>query len=176
MKRKPYPLVMALAALLLVTACKKNNTEKPFIEDKNLTSCPIGGNCQYLFTEHADLGAQTNFIPGDYRLFWYHRATAGVTTRAYLKTPMQGDKFELNKTDLLNGKVAIESGCPTCFSIPMVITDGYVKGINTTPKARADQAVWLIEAKIIRTPVDNPGAVSDTLSFKQKFTPNFIFD
>jgi hypothetical protein len=178
MKRKSYQLLFGLlTGLALFLSCSKKGIVKNEvkIDAKNLTDCRSGANCEYLFTEQADLNTNNSFMTGPYRLFWFREQWTILTTTIYIKAPMQGNSFELGKEDILSGRVLFQQSCPSCNMILLKPVDGYVKGINTTPENRADQARWLLEGKVILQGPTNAPA-KDTVFIKQYFSPNFIFN
>jgi len=170
MKTLIYRITLLFAGVALFTACNdKSNNPEPA-----LTNCT---NCQLLFTEHADLVIPGyNFTSGDYRIFWSETQKNVITQRLYIKAPMQGTSFTLTKADIVAGKIIVLDNCPNCNLFAMHPVDGSVKGVNTTPGARADKAKWLIEAKIIRQPFDNTFGYRDTVYIKQYFGANFVLD
>nr|WP_121269144.1 hypothetical protein [Pedobacter schmidteae] len=179
MKRTVIQLSLLIAITLFTISCKKRNQEpKVQIDETNLTVCPDKGTCQYLFTEHADLNDRPEvsalFKTGNYRVFWSNVEYPGVTARIYIKAPMQGTSFSLNKADVLAGRVVLFTSCPTCLTAVFKPVDGYVKGINLTPEKRADQAKWLLEIKIVSR-IEGSANV-ETLLVKQYFYPNFVID
>jgi hypothetical protein len=177
MKLKFILPLLLLTGTTLFNSCSKQKNQKndSGIDDKNLTTCATGNNCSFLFTEQADFEGYTNLKPGAYRVFWSIQQGSGITTSLYIKGPMQGNKFELKKDDILAGKIQINSSCPTCYMIPFKPVDGYVKGINASPGKRADQSKWLVEAKIFLQTEGSP-QIKDTVFVKQYFYPNFVMD
>ena len=171
MKTFIYRITLLIAGLAFFTACNdKSNNPEP-----ELTNCT---GCRFLFTESADVVIPGyNFTSGGYRIFWSEVKKGPVTQKMYIKAPMANKTFELNKADILAGKVVVLDDCPNCDLIAMHPVDGSVKGVNTTPGARADKAKWLIEAKIIREPVEvNNSNFRDTVYVKQYFGANFVID
>jgi len=178
MKRKTHLLLFCLLTgmTLLLSCTKKSDVQNELkIDDKNLTSCGSGAGCEYLFTEQADLNADNSFKPGSYRLFWFKEQSSGFSTSIYIKAPMQGNGFKLTQADLLAGRVLFNQSCPSCNLVLFKLADGYVKGVNTTPEKRADQARWLLEGKVILQGVSIP-SIRDTVFVKQYFSPNFVID
>lgn len=164
--------LLIVPAIMVLSSCKQNNV----VPDDNLTSCPVNGTCTSLFTEQADVNVQNwTFMNGPYRLFWYDYKTGGLTTKLYIKAPIDGTSFSLGKTDVLAERVVFTQSCVSCNFIPLKAIDGYVKGKNMEPGKRADQTRWLLEGKIILQGVNEPLA-KDTLYFKQYFYPNFIYN
>lgn len=170
MKTFIYRITLLFAGMALFTACNdKNNNPGP-----ELTNCT---GCQFLFTESADLVIPGyNFTSGDYRIFWSEVKKGPVTQKMYIKAPMHGNTFELNKADIQAGKVKVLDNCPSCSMIEMMPFEGKVTGINTTPGVAADKAKWLIEAKIIRVPAKEFINLKDTVYVKQYFTANFVIN
>lgn len=159
----------------LFLSCSKNDHEEIFIEETNLTACPDGTKCQYLFTERADIKPETNILEsGPYRVFWSSLERPGLTAKVYVKAPMSGNRFSLSKQDIIAGKVSLQTSCPACYQISMKAVDGYIKGQNLTPEKRADQSKWILESSIILQ--DEGGQYRDTVQFKQYFYPNFVID
>jgi len=154
-----------LAALTLLASCKKGSDPQP-----ELTNC---AGCTFLFTESADLASDYLFISGNYRLFWAELKKGPVTQKVFIKAPMAGNSFTLNKTDIAAGKVQVLDICPSCSMFGLQPVDGSVKGTNTTPGTAADKARWFIEAKIIREPLNSGTNYRDTVNIRQYFTANF---
>lgn len=170
MKTFIYRITLLFAGMALLNACNdKSNNPEP-----ELTKC-IG--CQFLFTENADLVIPGyNFTSGNYRIFWSEVKKNVITQKLFIKAPMPGTSFNLTKADILAGKVVVLDICPNCNMFAMQPVDGSIKGVNTTPGARADKAKWLIEAKIIRQPFDSTFGFRDTVYVKQYFDANFVID
>lgn len=173
--------VMVLFTIILINlSCSKdkNKEEKPKIEidEKNLTVCPDNANCQFLFTENGDLNESPSTLKtGTYRLFWSDVQTPGMSAKLYIKAPMQGKDFSLDKADILAGRIKLFQICPACLTVPFKELDGYVKGINLTPDKPADQTKWLLEIKVVLG-VDEESYVKDTVYIKQYFYPNFVYN
>jgi hypothetical protein len=175
-------ITVYLLALSLFSAtefsCKKKEKVEPKIEidEKNLTQCPESASCQFLFTERADVDVWETIVrTGDYRLFWAGINYNGVDSKLYIKAPMKGNSFSMNKADILAGRIYYVQSCPACLLNPLKPIEGYVKGINLTPERPADQSKWLLEIKLYMVPIEGDH-VTDTLSVKQYFQPNFMFD
>ena len=180
MKKTTIQLLMLLAIVLINFSCSKDRDKEPKIEidEKNLTACPENANCQYLFTESADLNEGPSiFKTGSYRVFWSNVQIPGMSATLYIKAPMQGKDFLLDKTAILAGRVKLVRNCPAClmFEIPFKEVDGYVKGINLTPGKRTDETRWLLEVNLILEAQDGSDAKS-TVSIKQYFYPNFVLN
>jgi len=170
------------ALLLLVSislSCSKRNDENaaPVIDEKNLTACPLNANCQYLFTERADINpGHGNLITGNYRVFWSSVVNQGVNAVIYIKAPMTVKSFILKREDIVGGKIEISRSCPACLFAASKLVDGYVKGINLSPDQPADQTKWILEAQIISESVYGASPVRDTVTVKQYFYPNFVYN
>jgi|GEM_PF-619775 len=180
MKKTTLQLLMLLAIILISPSCKKKAEQEPKIEidEKNLTVCPDKANCQYLFTENADVNEGPSLLKsGAYRLFWSDVRTTGMRATLYIKAPMQGKDFLLDKMAILAGRVKLVRNCPAClmFEIPYKMVDGYVKGVNLTPERSADQAKWLLEIKVILQS-EHDSSVKETIVVKQYFYPNFVYN
>jgi len=164
--------LLIVPAIMVLASCEQTNV----LPDDKLTSCPENATCSSLFTEQADVNTQNmGFIQGNYRVFWNEVQTGGLTTKIYIKAPMQGNSFSLGKADIIAGRVLFIQSCPSCNLIALKPLDGYVKGVNRHPGRRADQTRWLLEAKILLQGINEP-AVKDTIYFKQDFYPNFIYN
>lgn len=150
-----------LTILILFAACKKGSEPQP-----ELTSCT---DCKFLFTENVDLASDYLFISGSYRLFWAELKKGPITKKVYIKAPMAGNSFTLTKADIIAGKVQVLDICPSCSMIGMKPVDGIVKGTRATPEATGKPR-WLIDAKIIREPIDSKINYKDTVIVKQYFT------
>ncbi|MEO6499617.1 MAG: hypothetical protein ABIN95_11405 [Mucilaginibacter sp.] len=176
MIKKPVYLLLLLAGIALLPACKKNDAKKEVqIDATNLTACRPGETCTYTFTDHADVDSTFAIRGGQYRLFWSRQQLSANTTGLYVRAPLCNTSFELGKADILAGKVTWVFSCPACYSIPYVAVGGYVKGVNTTPNKPADQSVWLLEAQILlSTTTDSP--IQDTIKVKQYFSPGFVLN
>jgi len=177
--RKKSTLVPGLLALVLISfSCSKRNDVKsdPVIDEKNLTACPSNASCEFLFTEQADVNpVPGTLMTGAYRLFWSRVVNQGVSSVLYIKAPMQGNSFVLNKSDITGGKIEISRSCPACLFAASKLVDGYVKGINLSPDKPADQTRWILEAQIISESVYGT-PIRDTVSVKQYFYPNFVYN
>lgn len=187
MKKRTTLILGLLVIIIAVSSCKKggNDSDVVKINETNLTPCPANTNCQYLFTEHADINIENGqtLKTGNSRVFWSVWQNSDMTTNVYVKAPMDGTSFSLDKEDILNGKVQYFSSCPACYMVAMKNVDGYVKGVNLTPEKSADQSKWIIEAKIIREPISSSlqgelptPLYRDTVFVKQYFYPNFIYN
>lgn len=179
MKRTTIKLLLLSALILTQSACsKKEDLDKIKIDETNLTACPENTNCEYLFTESADIeGTMPTFKSGGYRLFWANVNYKSVNSKLYLKAPMKGSTFQLDKSAIVAGSVTLFRNCPTCLMTPTVsIADGYVKGVNLNPEKPADQTKWLLEAKIILEDTIGGTVYRDTLYIKQYFYPNFVYN
>ena len=179
MRKITIQLLMVMTTILICTSCSKDKGKitKDEIDEKNLTPCPENADCQYLFTEDADLSEDgSKLITGPYRLFWADIQTPGYRTTLYIKAPMEGKSFSINKKAMLGGKVKLIRSCAACLMTPFrLIEDGYIKGVNLTPDKQADQTKWLLEAEVILEATGQP-AKRDTLHVKQYFDPNFVFN
>lgn len=172
--------IWLFAVILISFSCSKHKDKeaepKMEIDEKNLTACPENASYQYLFTENTDLGERPGTLKsGAYRLFWSEIQTPGMSAKLYIKAPMQGKDFSLDKTAILAGQVKLIQSCPACAMIPFKELDGYVKGINLTPEKPADQAKWLLEIKVV-VGFDEEVISKDTIYIKQYFYPNFVYN
>lgn len=170
MKTFIYRITLLFTGLIILASCNEKNSNP----EPELTNCT---GCQFLFTEDADLVIPGyTFTSGSNRIFWSETKKSGVTQKMFIKAPMQGPGFTLTKDDILAGKVEVLDICPSCSMIAMKPVNGSVTGVNTTPGVRADKARWLIEAKIMRQPIDNAFGYKDTVYVKQYFTANFVMN
>ncbi|MET1054779.1 MAG: hypothetical protein ABWY16_05690 [Pedobacter sp.] len=178
--KKQITLFLSLLALVFINlSCAKQSgrDEVIRIDENNLTPCPANANCQYLFTEQADVNpGPGTFVTGKYRLFWSSVLNQGVSYIIYIKAPMTGNAFSLSREDIVNGKIEISRSCPACLFAASKLVDGYVKGINLTPGKPADQTKWILEVQIISESVYGAPPVRDTVSVKQYFYPNFVYN
>ena len=178
MKTQIAFITLIFAVTLFSASCSKKNDGEPVVtvDEKNLSGCPLNSDCQYLFTERADVNFGPGvFTTGNYRVFWNSTLTEGRSAVLYIKAPMTGNSFTLNQADVTSGKVELSRSCPACYFVASKIVDGYVNGINLTPDKPADQTKWIIEAQIIFDAVYGP-SVKDTVSVKQYFYPNFVYN
>ena len=174
MKTLSKLLLIVPAVMLSITSCTKQTIVIP--DDNNLTACPVGGTCQSLFTQNADINEQTMALfTGQYRLFWDDYQIGSHSTKIFIKAPMAGTSFHLKAEDILAGRVLVVQGCTTCLTVAYKPVAGYVKGVNRDPGKPADQSRWLLEAQIIRQAMNHP-ELKDTLYFKRYFTPNFVYN
>ncbi|RYF56625.1 MAG: hypothetical protein EOO39_36460 [Cytophagaceae bacterium] len=174
--KKPVYLLLLLAGIALLPACKKNDAKKEVqIDATNLTACREGDTCEYRYSEHADVDSNFNLHTGAYRLFWSRQQLSANTRGLYVRAPLDNKSFELSKDDIIAGRVKWFFSCPACYSIPYVAVGGYVKGINTTPNKPADQTIWLLEAQILLSTTTD-SKIQDTIKVKQYFSPNFVLD
>jgi hypothetical protein len=170
MKTLIYRISLLFTGLFVLAACNdKNNNPEPA-----LTNCT---GCQFLFTENADLMVPGyNLKTGNYRVFWSEVKKNFITQKLFIKAPMAGTSFTLTQAGILAGRVEVLDICAQCNMITMLPIGGSVTGKNVTPSAKADEARWLIEAKIIRAPAENTSGFKDTVYVKQYFTANFAFN
>ncbi|SEB12571.1 hypothetical protein [Pedobacter hartonius] len=177
--RKQTTLVLSLLALVLLSfSCSKRNDAEsfPVLDEKNLTPCPANANCEFLFTEQADVEPVPGiFKTGAYRLFWSRVVRQSMSSVLYIKAPMKGNSFTLNQSDITNGKIEISRSCPACLFVASKLVDGYVKGINLSPGKPADQTSWIVEAQLISESMYGT-PLRDTVSVKQYFYPNFVYN
>lgn len=179
MKRIATQLILLAGVISMQIACtKKSDLERLGIDDANLTTCPANSDCEYLFTENADIeGAVPTFKSGNYRMFWAGITEPGMDSRLYIKAPMTGNSFYLDKSSIAGGSVVLYRSCAACLMFPLrPIADGYVKGINLTPGRPADQTKWLVEARVILEDSSGGSTFKDTLYVKQYFYPNFVYN
>jgi hypothetical protein len=170
------PLLVAALFFVLITSCNDKNSVK--VDPEGLTQCEGGSkNCQYIYTEHSDIDSISFYKNGNYRLFYFSQQLLELGCNSfsnlYIKAPMQGTSFSLSNEDIAGGKVGYLISCPCCDVVPLEPVAGYVKGTNVDPGKPADQARWLIDARII---LGFQGKVLDTLVVKQYFTPNFVYN
>jgi hypothetical protein len=165
-----FKLLLIVPVITVLVSCKQSNIEP------NIIICPDDMDSQALFTEQADVNSETMLpMAGKHRLFWYEIKSGTLTTKIYIKAPMEGNSFLLNNNDINSGKVIYMQNCPNCNLIPVKAVGGYVKGENRYPGKRADQTRWLLEAKIILQGINAP-AVNDSIYFKRDFSPNFVYN
>ncbi|RZA03508.1 MAG: hypothetical protein EOP47_02635 [Sphingobacteriaceae bacterium] len=163
-------LLLILSFITVIVSCKKNNVNPETI------ICFEDTDSKALFTEQADVNMETmSPVAGEYRLFWYEINSGTLTTKIYIKAPMEGNSFSLNNNDINSGKVIYIQSCPNCNLIPVKAVGGSVKGENRYPGKRADQTRWLLEAKIILQGINTP-MFKDSIYFKRDFTPNFVYN
>jgi hypothetical protein len=170
MKTLIYRISLLLFGLVMLAACN-DKTSNP---EPALTNCT---GCQFLFSKNADLIVPGyNLKTGKYRVFWSEAKRNFITQKLFIKAPMPGSSFTLTQADILAGRVEVLDICAQCNMITMLPIGGSVTGKNVTPSARADEARWLIEAKIIRAPAENTSGFKDTVYVKQYFTANFVLN
>lgn len=149
MEKACIQLLILFFVILTNGSCKKNDQPpKIEIEETDLTDCPDDNTCKYFFYENADAGSTLK--AGPYRLFQVIFERPGITTSFNIKGPMEGDKFLLNKQDVLGGRVQMYTTCITCsMAAGYKVLDGYVKGINLTPDKPFNESKWLLQIEII---------------------------
>jgi hypothetical protein len=178
--KKQFTLALCFLFLIFISlSCSKSSHENPvpLIDENNLTACPVNANCQYLYTEQADINpGPGTLMTGNYRVFWSSVVNQGMSAVLYIKAPMTGNSFILNKADITGGKIEISRSCPACLFVASKVVDGYVRGVNLSPHKPADQTKWILEAQIISEAVYGPSPVRDTLKVKQYFYPNFVYN
>jgi len=157
-------LLIFTAILCLFSGCKKNKeTDSQLIlDDKNLSECPKSGSCSFQYVNNANMvRGQLTFTTGQHRIFWAKMQAELVFRSFYFQAPMLGDKFVLDQVDIAAGRVYLESGCPTCFSVNAQPVDGTVKGIRV-PATAISPEHWLVEANLIMPS-------KETITVKQYF-------
>lgn len=179
MKRTIIKLLLMSGIILMQLACtKKDDMERLGIDDTMLTTCPANSDCEYLYIESSDVeGSVPTFKSGNYRIFWAGLTEQGLDSKLYIKAPMTGTSFYLDKSSITAGQVLLYRNCAACLMAPLTpIKDGYVKGINLDPGKPADQARWLVEARIILEDTNGGSPFKDTLYIKQHYYPNFVYN
>lgn len=174
MKNAQITMFSLLAFMAFNVSCSKKQDlpEQVEINDKDLTACPAGSACNNTYTDRVDMVQdQLRLIAGNYRIFSVSVETAGITRVVYIKAPMEGKSFSLNKEDILNGMAKTDVICPLCNWVPFRIIDGYVKGVNMARSTRPDEKRWLIEAKIITQAQGITPVTKDSIYVKQYFYP-----
>lgn len=177
MKNATQKLLLAAAVICLSYACTKRDDiqkKEVVIDQANLTSCPEGGDCHYLFSDNTDIALPVRAQKsGSFRLFWSEIQDSYINSALYIKAPMGVNSFSMGREDVLSGRIALSRSCPACYMYAVKPIDGYAKGINLTPDKPGDQTKWLIEARIITEQQTEP-FTKDTLYVKQIFSPNFV--
>jgi hypothetical protein len=170
---KPF-LKPLFILLLIITAisCRKDdgNLENP--NEQGLTSCPANSNCEYLYTANADFSNLYGTVAqGNYRIFSTEIKTSYRSSIVYIKTPMKGDAFYLDNSDIQKSMVKFENNCPACLSATLSykVTGGYSKGKKLNPIDPTASEKWLVETKLF---IDIANTVyKDTLYVKQYYYP-----
>jgi len=179
MKKATHNFLLAAGIISLGFACTKRDDvpkKEVIINQGNLTSCPAGADCRYLFSDNADITLpQRSQKAGAFRLFWSETQTSVVNTAIYIKAPMGVNSFSMGREDVLSGRIALSRSCPACSMVPVKPVDGYANGVNLTPDRPGDQTRWLIEARIIVEAQVEP-FTKDTINVKQIFYPNFVYN
>jgi hypothetical protein len=160
--------LMLIASTLLCCSKKNDSLPEPDIDEQNLTDCPAGFTCNYWYT---DISTGPFFAATDNnRVFYASTATADTQTTLSFETSRALNSIVLTREDIINGKIKIDSSCPTCYFISYKLTGGFVKGKNLSGRTtrRSPSAKWLIEAKIIRETLTTPAFV-DSIYIKQYF-------
>jgi hypothetical protein len=167
MKNAFKPTAIFLILLSTLFACKKKIDDLTdfTIDDRNLTDCPQGTNCNFQYANYASMvGDQLTLTTGQYRIFWARNENNYSTSWLYFQAPMIGDNFLLNDTDVLAGRVKYVFACALCFAAVPKPVGGTVKGIRVAKHGNEPEK-WLLESKIAI------GAVGDTLRIKQYYYP-----
>ncbi|UKT65877.1 hypothetical protein [Pedobacter mucosus] len=164
-----------LTTILLVFtslfSCKKTDNVLDFnIDDRNLTGCPINTTCNYSFTNNS-IKNDDQFLlaKGSYKVFSFQQQNSFSTTFLYFQAPMVGNKFLLNKTDILEARVKYLFSCPACNWINLKPVDGIVKGMKVEQDVSLPEK-WLIESNIILAS-EGPINIRDTVYTKQYYYP-----
>lgn len=176
MKIKTTKLLLLLGAVVIQLSCAKDKgvrKDDVGINEKNLTECPKDSNCKYYFSDNADLNDDFSLKSGDYKMFWNETTGQGITSRIYVKVPLNAKSFSYDKTAFFDGRVMRYFSCPSCYMVELKTIGGFVKGVNLTPDKPSDQSKWLLEAQVILGSTDGAVAI-DTVKIKQYFYPNFI--
>jgi hypothetical protein len=155
---------------LFLIACTKDdgNIENP--NEQGLTSCPINSNCQYYYTNNADIAKNTIMLSkGEYRVFTTELRTEIGSNVLYIKAPIKGNTFVYSDDDIKNGKAIIFDTCPSCFSVPATIVGGSSRGKRISAANATTSEKWLVETtlKLSRGGVDD----SNQLYIKQYYYP-----
>jgi hypothetical protein len=181
MKKSTLTLLTFTALTLLVMSCSKKQDvmpeSLPEINEKNLTECPAGYQCDYWYNDFPTAYSSLFSAPNpDYRLFFAQSSTTvdQKTSSMVIEAPKEARSFTLTAEDIKDGRVKIILSCPTCYAIPPKLVGGYVKGINLSPRATRSSGLdrWLIEAKIIRENLTTP-VTRDSILVKQYFYPSY---
>ena len=178
MKKATQIFLLAGIVSLGFACTKRDDVQKKevIIDQSNLTTCPAGADCQYLFSDNTDITLpQRSQKAGSFRLFWSETQSAGINTAVYIKAPMGVNNFSMGREDVLSGRIALSRSCLACSMVPVKTVDGYAKGVNLTPDRPGDQTRWLIEARIIVEAQVEP-FTKDTINVKQIFYPNFVYN
>ena len=177
--KKATQIFLLAGIISLGLACTKRDDvqkEEVIIDQTNLTTCPAGGNCQYLFSDNTDIALPVRAQKsGSFRLFWSEIQDSYINSALYIKAPMGVKSFSMGREDVLSGRIALSRSCPACYMLAVKPIDGYAKGINLTPDQPGDQTRWLIEARIIVEAQVEP-FTKDTIDVKQIFYPNFVYN
>ncbi|WP_124559877.1 hypothetical protein [Pedobacter sp. KBW01] len=150
MKNAFKTTAFTLLIISVLMACKKK-ADAPLdftIDEQNLTECPQGANCSFLYADNAAMiGNNLTLTKGQYRIFWVRSQGDGRTYWLYMQAPMLGDKFLLSDADVKAGKVKYVSYCAACYGIDYKAIGGTVKGIKIA-KTDSSPEKWLIEARV----------------------------
>jgi len=171
MKTSFTKIIALMAILAITTSCSKDDDigKDVQIDDKNLTNCPENSSCQYLFFENSDLNTEpTTVKSGQFRLFLSKIHTSMDERMLYIKAPIEGDSFSLDKKDILAGKAVYTFICPACDFVGMKPVDGFAKGLKIAPTGVNTESKWLLEYNIILQAASN-AAYRDTIYVKQYF-------
>ncbi|MCZ4225429.1 hypothetical protein [Pedobacter rhodius] len=155
----------------MLGGCKKETaTEEHLLSEDNLTVCPTGAACNFLYADNAGMdGIKILLTTGQYRVFWAHTSIDYSAFSLYMMAPMIGDSFILTKENFLAGKVKYQNNCATCFSTSMLPVDGKIIG----RRLRAGNGLperWLIEADIIFL-ANGASIPAQPLHLKQYYLP-----
>ncbi|WP_316831510.1 hypothetical protein [Pedobacter aquatilis] len=167
---KTINLILSFLLLFCFSACKKSEAEADLVDGTNLTECPISGSCNFLFANNSGMSENNLLLSkGQYRVFWAQTSLNGTSTALYMMAPMNGDRFTMDKTDILEGRVKYFSSCVSCFAINMVLVDGTIKGQKVKQQAGLPEK-WLVESDVVLAASENL-SYRVPLHFKQYYLP-----
>lgn len=172
MKNAFKTIALTMLVLSTLIACKKK-TDTPLdftIDEQNLTECPQGASCSFLYADNAAMDDNNlTLTKGQYRIFWVMSQANGRAYWLYMQAPMLCDKFLLTDADVKAGRVKYISPCIYCFGVEYKAITGTVKGIKIA-KTNSSPEKWLIDANIGIGAVGAAEPVS-TIAFKQYYFP-----
>lgn len=157
--------------LLCFSGCKKTEsaTIERDLDASNLTACPANG-CNFDYSEWGDVKEDLNLTAGKFRVFRTELIDHGITSVFFIKAPMNGVAFKMEKSALASGLAIWSSSCNSCRLIQLAPEGGTVRGARMLAENNSSVEKWVIELKVTLSDGD---LHTRYLNIKQIFYPDF---